>query len=138
LDQLKEDGSLTEEVVAQTGHSDYKPRYYSYTCFFDKETFENYIADCDLLITHSGVGTIIAGLNHRKPVIVFPRLQKYQEHVDDHQLEIANAMSDDKNVTIVYDVECLEECLKSDFNFTEGFVDHELVSQLKKYILSLS
>lgn len=47
----------------------------------------------DLVITHSGVGTIINAINLKKPIIVFPRLKMYKEHVDNHQLEIAKAFA---------------------------------------------
>ena len=49
------------------------------------------IRECDVLITHSGVATIIAGLKNDKKVIVVPRLAKYGEHVDDHQVQIAES-----------------------------------------------
>ena len=51
------------------------------------------IAECSVLITHAGVGTIISGINSKKPIIVVPRKNKYLEHVDDHQCQIAEAFS---------------------------------------------
>ena len=94
IDELIEKGIITEPVFAQTGNSDYIPQNYSYEKFLDKEEFEKKISECDILITHSGVGTIISGLKNKKPIIVFPRLAKYKEHVDDHQLEIAQSFSE--------------------------------------------
>lgn len=91
IDELVGNGTIKEEVFAQKGHSDYLPQNYTAIDFLQKEEFESKIEECSLLITHSGVGTILAGINHCKPVIVFPRLKKYKEHVDDHQLDIANA-----------------------------------------------
>lgn len=93
IDKLVEEGRLKDEVFAQKGHSDYVPKNYTAVDFLQKEEFESKMEECSLLITHSGVGTILSGLNHNKPVIVFPRLKKYKEHVDDHQLDIANAFS---------------------------------------------
>lgn len=58
-----------------------------------RESFENHIKNCDLLIAHSGVGAIITGSKYGKPVIVIPRLAKYKEHVDDHQVQIAEAFA---------------------------------------------
>ena len=50
-----------------------------------------------IIMTHTlgsvGLGTIISAITKRKPTIIFPRLKKYNEHVDDHQLEIAEAFS---------------------------------------------
>lgn len=94
MDELVADGTITQEVYAQIGYSDYIPQHYEFTQFMDKDLFEQKISECEILVAHSGVGTIISGLNHRKPVIVFPRLVKYNEHVDDHQLEIAQSFSE--------------------------------------------
>lgn len=94
LDLIIGNGSLQEMVFAQTGHSDYKPVHFSYRAFLTKEEFETKITQCDLLITHSGVGTIISGLKQHKKVIVFPRLAAFGEHVDDHQVQIAQAFSE--------------------------------------------
>ena len=87
IDDLIEQGQLEEEVFAQIGHSDYVPRNYGYQDFLTKEDFQNYISNCDVLITHSGVATIIAGMKLEKPVVVVPRFASYGEHVDDHQLQ---------------------------------------------------
>ena len=93
IDNLIENGVITQEVFAQIGESDYIPQKYGYEKFINKEQFEEKISQCDILITHGGVGTIVAGLKRGKKVIVFPRRAKYAEHVDDHQLEIAEAFS---------------------------------------------
>lgn len=93
IDKLIMANIIKEEVYAQIGHSMYKPKRYQYSNFLSKEEFELNINKCDILVTHSGVATIIDGLKHNKPVIVVPRLAKYGEHVDDHQIEIANSFS---------------------------------------------
>ena len=100
IDDLIDQGQLEEEVFAQIGHSDYVPRNYGYRDFLTKEDFQNYISNCDVLITHSGVATIIAGMKLEKPVVVVPRFASYGEHVDDHQLQIAESFSD-KNLVLM-------------------------------------
>lgn len=64
--------------------------------FFDfaSQAFINdLISSSDLVITHSGTGSIIAGLEQSKCVVTIPRLAKYGEHNDDHQMEIAEVFS---------------------------------------------
>lgn len=104
VDDLIERGELTGEVFAQVGHSDYVPRNYGYKDFLSKEDFQSCISRCELLITHSGVATIIAGLKLSKPVVVVPRLAKFGEHVDDHQLQIAKSFSE-KNLLLMCQTE---------------------------------
>ena len=94
VDELVESGVITQEVFAQIGHATYQPQHYAYTDFLSKEEFEKRVDECSLLITHSGVSTIMMGVRGRKPVVVFPRLAKYGEHVDDHQMEIAQSFSE--------------------------------------------
>lgn len=94
LDKCIESKGIDEEVFAQIGNSTYVPKYYKYCKFLNKEEFDHMIEKCDLLITHSGVATIISGLKFQKPIIVVPRLEKYKEHVDDHQVQIADSFQE--------------------------------------------
>lgn len=112
IDKLTEQNKIDDEVFAQKGHSDYAPKNYEAVDFLDKEIFEKKVSSCDILITHSGVGSIISGINKEKPVIVVPRLKKYNEHVDDHQLEIANAFSQKNYVLMCSEINELEEIIK--------------------------
>lgn len=93
VDDMKEKEIIKSKVVAQIGFSDYVPKNYEYRDFFEKKEFEGFISNCNLLITHSGVATIMSGIKERKAVIVVPRDSKYGEHVDNHQFEIANSFS---------------------------------------------
>lgn len=93
IDELISEKKIKEKVFAQIGNSDYKPINFKYKEFLNKEEFEECVKKADLIITHAGVGTIITALNFDKRVIVVPRLAKYKEHVDDHQVEIAESFS---------------------------------------------
>ena len=54
VDDLVENGQITEPVFAQIGYSDYTPRFYEFTQFLDRDEFLRYEknADIDLVITH--------------------------------------------------------------------------------------
>ena len=43
----------------------------------------------DVVISHAGVGSIITAVRNRKTPIVLPRFARFGEHVDDHQLQLA-------------------------------------------------
>lgn len=81
---------IKDEVIVQAGHTKYESKNMKIFDFSDREEFGKLINECDLLITHAGVGSIITGLNNNKKVIVVPRLAKYNEHLNDHQLQITN------------------------------------------------
>lgn len=118
LDELYEKKELKEKIFAQIGHSDYVPRNYDYVDFLDREIFLKKIQQSSLVITHSGVGSIIAAINENKPVIVVPRLREYNEHVDDHQCEIAEAFSKKNYVLCCKDLDDLEEMIVRAKNHT--------------------
>ncbi len=93
MDDLIENKKIHERVFAQIGNSDYLPQYYEYCNFLSNNDYEEYIKNCDILVSHSGVGTIMTGLKYRRKIIVVPRLSKYGEHIDDHQTQIAQSFS---------------------------------------------
>ena len=49
--------------------------------------------EADLVVSHAGVGSIMCALQAGHVPIVFPRLERYSETVDDHQAELASALA---------------------------------------------
>lgn len=88
LDKLIEEGVIEEDVFAQIGYSDYLPRNYKYKDFLSRDEFMQWEGKADIVITHGGTGAIIGAVKKGKKVIAVPRLAKYGEHVDDHQLQL--------------------------------------------------
>lgn len=84
VDKLK----TNDEIFAQIGYSDYKPQNYKYKEFLDRDEFSNMMSKTDIVITHGGTGAIINAIKKGKKVIAVPRLKKYGEHVDDHQIQL--------------------------------------------------
>lgn len=54
--------------------------------------FDQVVAQSDIIITHGGVGSIMSGLLLGKKVIAISRLADYNEHVDNHQLEVTTKL----------------------------------------------
>lgn len=88
MDDLVKKGIVTDEVFAQIGYSDYQPQYYPFEKFLDREQFSEWESKADIVITHGGTGAIIGAVKKGKKVIAVPRLAKFEEHVDDHQLQL--------------------------------------------------
>jgi len=86
-------GNIKEVVVVQSGFTKYKSDDMKIFDLLDKDKFDKYIKECDLLITHGGVGSILTGLKNNKKVIACPRLAKYKEHINDHQVQIIDKFS---------------------------------------------
>ena len=88
IDELVGQGKITEEVFAQTGYSDYKPKNNEFKPFLNRDEFAKITEKADIVVTHGGTGAIIGAVKKGKKVIAVPRLAKYGEHVDDHQLQL--------------------------------------------------
>lgn len=50
------------------------------------------IEEADVVVSHAGVGSIICAVRAGHVPIVFPRMQRYAETIDDHQVELARAL----------------------------------------------
>lgn len=111
IDRLIENRIITKEVFAQIGVSDYKPQNYSYKNFISQDEFKEYMNKSDLIITHAGTGAIITALKKDKKVIAIPRLAKYNEHVDDHQIQLINEFKELNFIEPVYEIDELEQAL---------------------------
>ncbi len=109
LDEIVENGNIKDEIFAQIGYSDYKPKNYKYKDFIDREQFKDIMAKSDIVIAHGGTGAIITAVKQGKKVIAVPRLAKYGEHVDDHQIQLVTEFESSGIISAVYDLDKLEE-----------------------------
>ena len=110
VDEIAE--GYNEDFFVQMGNSTYVPKNCGSKDFMDAAAYNKKISECSMLITHAGVGTIISGLSLGKPVIVVPRQNKFKEHVDDHQCQIAEAFSSKGLVLCCMDVDKLPEYIE--------------------------
>lgn len=114
LDSIEKEikkGTIKEEVIVQAGHTKFKSKNMKIFDFFKPEELDEYINNCNLLITHAGVGSILKALKKNKKIIVAARLKKYKEHTNDHQLQILNEFAKKNYIIPLYDLEKLEEAL---------------------------
>jgi UDP-N-acetylglucosamine transferase subunit ALG13 len=63
------------------------------------------------VISHAGVGTILCAIAAGHVPIVFPRLQRFEETVDDHQLHLARKLAGTGRVIVVESAEELVEAV---------------------------
>lgn len=111
VDDLIEKGVITEEVFAQSGYSTYEPKHYAFKQFLDREEFSRYQEQSDIVITHGGTGAIIGAVKKGKKVIAVPRLARYGEHVDDHQLQLIGQFKEQRLILGLSDVQELEKAI---------------------------
>lgn len=126
IDELYEEGVLTDSMFAQIGTSTYKPKHYEYKDFISPEEFAVKIKGADIVVSHGASGSIMKALNAGKKVITVTRLEKYGEHINDHQIQNNEAFSSNKYV-LMADLELtdLGECFKKIYSGTDGLVKWE-------------
>ncbi|MBI2085056.1 MAG: beta-1,4-galactosyltransferase [Candidatus Aenigmarchaeota archaeon] len=112
MDQLIEDGSLKENVVMQIGNATYEPKNCEYYRFVGADKFEELYKNADTIICHAGAGSIINALKNNKHLVVVPRLKKFHEHTDDHQLDLAEAMENAGKAICVRDINDMDASIK--------------------------
>lgn len=99
VDKLVEEQIIKDEVFAQIGYCSYNPQNYAFKPFLNRDEFAELTSRADIVITHGGTGAIIGAVKKGKKVIAVPRLAKYGEHVDDHQLQLIEQF---KELDLIY------------------------------------
>lgn len=111
LDTIAGKGLKNYEIIAQTGSSTYIPKNYKSFKWCTIREINEHFSNSSIVIAHAGVGSMISALSSGARVIVVPRLKKFNEHTDDHQLEIAAEFAKKGIVTFVDDLSQLENVI---------------------------
>ena len=123
-----------EEVVMQIGHTNFRPQTAKWFDFTTEEGIKEWCKKARVVVTQPAM-SILDAQEQNKPVIAVPRLQKYDEVIDDHQLDFARHLEKEGKVIAVYDVDKLEETLRRmDPKPMKLVRDKRLVNALRKYI----
>ena len=112
VDELINKKIIKEEVIVQAGYTKYKSKNMKVFDYVSKKKLEEYMDNANFIITHAGVGTIFDALKKNKKIIAVPRLSKYKEHNNDHQLEIVEEFSKENFILPVYEIDELENAIR--------------------------
>lgn len=133
IEELKKDGFITDKVIVQAGSTDFKSNEMEIMDYIPMKNFNKYIEEADLIITHGGVGSILDAIKHNKKVIAVPRLAKYNEHTNNHQIEIVEKFDE-----LGYIIDCGNlKRLGNKLIQAEKFVPKKYESNNKKFIEKL-
>lgn len=123
---------IKDKVIVQAGFSsNFKSKDMEIFDLIPLDEFDKLIEECDILITHGGVGSIITGLKKNKKVIAAARLKKYGEHVNDHQLQIIENFTNAGYILSLENFDELDKILTKSKKFkpkkyksnTQNFID---------------
>lgn len=125
LDELCEEGIINEDIFAQIGTSTYKPKHFEYKDFLSPEEFQEKVNNADIVISHGASGSIMKALNAGKKVIAVTRLEKYGEHINNHQIQNNEAFATNKYVLAVYEMDNLRKAIQAYYDGTADIVPWE-------------
>ena len=138
LNELVEQGRYkADEIVMQSALYPVKPEF-THLGLIPNEDFNRYMSEAEVVVTHSGVNSIISCMELSKPLVVCPRLHEYEEHVDNHQMEIATLMHDKYDVLICTDMKELPELIeKAKTHKYKPWISHriELLNAIRGLII---
>lgn len=117
VELLKVNHFIEEEIIVQNGNTPYNSPFLSLRPFVSYEEMSSLVNEAKLIITHAGTGSIVTSLKQGKKVIAAPRLKKYGEHNDDHQLEIVNSFVQKGYLLVWNDGDNLEQIIKEAEHF---------------------
>lgn len=125
VDRLKKEGIITDEVFIQTGFSTYEPQYCDWKNIISYSEMEDYMNRADIIITHGGPATFMGAIAKGKKPIVVPRLEKFGEHVNDHQLDFAYQVKNrHNNIEVIEDIKTLQHFLKRDLRIYKSTISN--------------
>ena len=137
VDELKKDGIIQEDVIMQTGFSTYEPKYCEWSKLIPYQQMIKNVEDARIVITHGGPASFIMPLQIGKVPIVVPRQHKFDEHVNDHQVEFARNVAERMGTIIpVEDIEKLEEVI-TDYDQIVAGMRHGISSNNEKFCFEL-
>ncbi len=114
MDDLKAQGGLDEEVVIQTGYSNYEPTHCTWQKLYPYKDMVRFVDEARIVITHGGPSSFIMPLQIGKIPVVVPRQSKYGEHINDHQVTFCKEVEErNGNIIVVDDIDDLETILKT-------------------------
>jgi UDP-N-acetylglucosamine transferase subunit ALG13 len=130
VDEIAGEGLIKDRIFAQIGPSDYSPANIEYVDALNKSDFDRYIGEANTLISHAGLGSITMALNNQKPLLVMPRLGRFGEHVNDHQLHTADKFEELGHILVAHDA----NELPGKINDLNSFVPQERQTQVEAVV----
>ena len=100
-----------EELVVQYGPSAVRCNRATEFDYLPFDQVVELVRLARVVVTHAGVGSVMLALSNGKRPVVMARLHRFDEHVDDHQLELAQRLADAGLVDLVEDGQALEHAL---------------------------
>lgn len=125
-----------ERFVVQTGLCTTVPAHCEHFDFRSRDEVLEIQAEARVIICHGGIGTVLDALEAGRPFIVVPRRASYNEHLTDHQLDLAEAVERRGWARMVLDMDDLPEACANPAPIPEDYAParHRLVEMVREAV----
>lgn len=112
IEKCIKNGIISEEVIVQNGFTEFESDNMILEGFLSPDKLSELYNKSSYIITHAGTGSVVNGLKKNKKVIAVPRLKKYNEHVDDHQLDLLKEFENQHHIIAWNENDQLEDIIR--------------------------
>lgn len=125
-----------EQVVMQIGHSTYIPLHCEWFQFASYQDMQRWSQEARVVVSH-GATSILTALQQGTPVVAVPRERRFNEHIDNHQVEFVEALARAGWISSARDVEELDSILCSPLARPEMPGIPSLANNLREFVTIL-
>ncbi len=128
--------------IANTEPESFTPKNFEWKSFVEPDEFQEKYEQAGLVVAHAGMGSIISALTHQKSIIIMPRLARFKEHRNDHQLATVDKFRSKSGVYVVEDEKEIHSALTKNIESSDNaqnlavsdFADVKLTTALQNFI----
>jgi len=129
------------QAFAQTGNSHLNPNHIIIKPWLCDQQFRQEVEECDIFISHAGMGNVLLAAELNKPIIIMPRKAELKEHINNHQLGTVQGLEGRESILVVNDEielsSAISKLSKAQIVKQSKEVNHnrnQLISYLENYI----
>ncbi|MRR49951.1 MAG: glucuronosyltransferase [Rhodocyclaceae bacterium] len=127
------------EVFGQIGETDYVPVAMQWAKVLPPDTYLKHVTECQFMIGHAGMGTVITAAEHGKRLLAMPRRGSLRETRNDHQVATAEWLGTRAGIRIASDENAvareLDQMFATDAPLSgSGEASPELIAAVRRFI----
>lgn len=128
---------------AQIGSSNYVPKNVEYGRLLPFQDFQSRVQEASVVVSHAGAGSLLTIERFEKPCVTVPRLKRFGEHVDDHQLDLAHRFAGTGRARVVRNLYELGDHLLSELERSAEVkpahkTDYQLVDLMESIVQNIT
>ena len=131
-----------EEIFAQIGRTEFIPEHIEWDRTISADQFRSKLEQCQIVVAHAGMGTIISAAELGKSVVVLPRRADLGEHRNDHQLATVDRLKHLSGLDVADDCERLKQLLNENLDLAQNgspahspdlYVSDKLITRVRMF-----